>query len=69
MKANGKTIIHPGSNAVVSASKKAALRQRNQHVKQIQFRGIFEWRKPLDIINKVKLKTHFIDTKQSLEII
>jgi hypothetical protein len=40
MKPNGKIIIHPRSNAVVSANKKAALRQRNQHVKEIQSRGI-----------------------------
>jgi hypothetical protein len=35
MKPNGKIIIHPRSNAVGSANKKAALRQRNQHVKEI----------------------------------
>ena len=45
MKSNGKIIIHPRSNAVISASKKATLRQRDQHVKQIQSRGVFEWRK------------------------
>ena len=44
MKPNGKIIIHPRSNTVVSASKKVALRQRGQHVKEIQSRGVFEWR-------------------------
>ena len=69
MKPNGKIIILPKSNTVVSANKKATLRQRDQHVKEIPSKGVFEWRKPLDMINKVKLKNHFIDTKQSLEII
>ena len=45
MKPTGKIIIHPRSNAVISASKNAALRQRDQHVKEIQSKGIFEWRK------------------------
>ena len=69
MKPNGKIIIHPRSNAVVSANKKSALRQRDQHVKEIQSKASLNGEKPLEITNKVKLKTHFVGIKQSLEII
>ena len=42
MKPNGKMIIDSRSNTVVSANKKSALRQRDQHVKEIESRGVFE---------------------------
>ena len=59
MKPNGKIIIHPRSNAVVSANKKAALRQRNQHVKEIQSRGVFEWRKTSGYYQQSKVENSF----------
>ena len=59
MKPNGKIIIHPRANAVVSASKKAALRQRDQHVKEIQSKGIFEWRKTSGYYQQSKVENAF----------
>ena len=59
MKPNGKIIIHPRLNAVVSANKKAALRQINQHVKQIQSRGVFEWRKTSVYYQQSKVENSF----------
>ena len=45
LKEGGQINIHPRANAVVSASKKAALRQRNQHVKSIDKDGTLAWRR------------------------
>ena len=59
MKPNGKIIIHPRSNTVVSATKKAALRQRDQHVKEIQYKGIFEWRKTSGYYQQSKVENAF----------
>ena len=59
MKLNGKIVIHPRSNAVVSATKKAALRQRDQHVKEIQSRGVFEWRKTSGYYQQSKVENSF----------
>ena len=59
MKPNGKIIIHPRSNAVVSANKKAALRQRDKHVKEIQSKGVFEWRKTAGYYQQSKVENSF----------
>mgnify|MGYP000185374412 CR=1 FL=1 len=45
LKDHGQINIHPRANAVVSASKKAALRQRSQHVKSIDKDGTLAWRR------------------------
>jgi len=45
LKVGGEINIHPRVNAVVSASKEAALRQRNQHVKSINQDGALAWRR------------------------
>jgi hypothetical protein len=41
----GQINIHPRVNSVVSASEKAALIQRNQHVKSIHKDGTLAWRR------------------------
>ena len=40
VKQDGKIMIHPKANGVVSASGEAALRQRNQHIKSISEDGV-----------------------------
>ena len=42
---NGKIMIHPRANGVISASGEAALRQRNQHIKSINEDGVLTWRR------------------------
>ena len=41
----GNIVIPPRSNAIVSANEEAALRQRNQHIKEIESNGIHAWRR------------------------
>ena len=41
----GNIVIPPRSNAIVSANEEAALRQRNQHIKEIESHGIHAWRR------------------------
>ena len=40
-----KLLIHPRTDAVISASNQAALRQRDVHVKSIKEDGVFSWRR------------------------
>jgi len=40
-----KLLIHPRTDAVISASNQAALRQRDVHVKSIKEDGVFAWRR------------------------
>jgi len=42
---NGKIMIHPGANGVISPSGEAGLRQRNQHIKSINEDGVLNWRR------------------------
>ena len=45
LKQDGKIMIHPRANGVISASGEAALRQRNQHIKSISEDGVLAWRR------------------------
>ena len=40
-----KLLIHPRTDAVISASDQAALRQRDVHVKSIKEDGVLAWRR------------------------
>ena len=42
---NGKIMIHPRANGVISASGEVALRQRNQNIKSINEEGVLTWRR------------------------
>jgi len=42
---DGKIMIHPRANGVISASGEASLRQRNQHIKSINEDGVLTWRR------------------------
>ena len=43
VKQDGRIMIHPRANGVISASGEAALRQRNQHIKSINEDGVLAW--------------------------
>ena len=69
MKPDGKIIIHPSQMQLYQQIKRLLYVKEISMWKRYNPEASLNGEKPLDITNKVKLKTHFIDIKQSLEII
>ena len=63
LKDRGQLNIHPRANAVVSASDKAALRQRNQHVKSINEDGVLTWERTSGYYRQSEVENMFFRYK------
>ena len=60
---NGKIMIHPRANGVISASGEAALRQRNQHIKSISEDGVLAWRRTSGYYRQSEVENMFFRYK------
>ena len=60
----GQINIHPRSNAVVSATDEAALRQRNQHIKSINQDGALAWRRTSGYYRQSEVENMFFRYKR-----
>ena len=60
----GQINIHPRSNAVVSATDEAALRQRNQHIKSINQDGALAWRRTSGYYRQSEVENMFFRYKK-----
>ena len=60
----GDIVIPPRSNAIISANEEAALRQRNQHIKEIESNGIYNWRRASDYYRQSTVENTFYRYKQ-----
>ena len=63
---NGKIMIHPRANGVISASGEAALRQRNQHLKSISEDGVLAWRRASGYYRQSEVENMFYRYKTLL---
>ena len=63
---NGKIMIHPRANGVISASGEAALRQRNQHIKSINEDGVLAWRRTSGYYHQSAVENMFFRYKTLL---
>ena len=64
LKDGGQFNIHPKSNAAVSDSDEAALRQRNQHVKSIDEDGVLAWRRTSGYYRQSEVENMFFRYKK-----
>ena len=60
----GDIVIPPRSNAIISANEDPALRQRNQHIKDIESNGIYNWRRASDYYRQSTIENTFYRYKQ-----
>jgi len=63
---NGKIMIHPRANGVISASGETALRQRNQHIKSISEDGVLAWRRTSGYYRQSEVENMFYRYKTLL---